>query len=62
MLDILKIYEDMDGAEGKSGVRDLLTDILHYCRGEEYTFEEVLESAQEVFNEEIQAQGDKDIF
>jgi hypothetical protein len=49
---IVKEYVDRDGTINYGAVRDLLTDIMHYCNYCDIHFEDRLEGAREVFNEE----------
>ena len=44
--------DGMDEGALRSGVRDVITDILHVCDEEDFDVDLIIESAREVFNEE----------
>ena len=44
--------DGMDEGALRSGVRDVITDILHVCDEEGFDVDLIIESAREVFNEE----------
>jgi hypothetical protein len=50
--DIVLRYEQIGETNKEGAVRDLLTDIMHYCEANNIDFNDRLESAKEVFREE----------
>jgi len=52
LITLILKYKDTDSSDNRTAVRDILTDILHYCDEEAINFPEVLEEATEVYNEE----------
>ncbi len=45
-------YRDLDGTDASSAVRDILTDLMHFCQDNKINFNDTVESAEEVFIEE----------
>ena len=52
LITLILKYKDQGSPDNKTAVRDILTDVLHYCDEECIDFTEVLEGATEVYNEE----------
>lgn len=46
-------YKEIDGTTEEGAVRDILTDLLHYCEKHDIDLDERLESAKEVFQQEL---------
>ena len=49
----VKKYKKVDGSSEKCAVRDILTDLMHYCAKNNIDFNERLLGATDVFNQEI---------
>jgi hypothetical protein len=52
----VKKYKKADGTDDKSAVRDILTDLLHFCNKHNIDFNERLLGANEVFDQEIDSE------
>jgi len=52
LITLILRYKDEGSPDNRAAVRDILTDILHYCDEEAIDFPEILDSATEVYNEE----------
>ena len=50
---VVKKYQKIDGTTEKSAVRDILTDLLHFCEKNDIDFSDCLKNANEVFDQEI---------
>jgi hypothetical protein len=49
---IILDYMNKDGINNSSAVRDLLTDVMHFCENQNIDFFERVQSAIDVFKEE----------
>lgn len=49
---IILDYMNKDGVNNSSAVRDLLTDVMHFCENQNIDFFEQVQSAIDVFKEE----------
>jgi uncharacterized protein (UPF0335 family) len=52
-------YEKLTGSEGRSSVRDMLTDLMHLCDARGFDFDEALDGAREVYEQEIAQNEEK---
>jgi hypothetical protein len=51
---LLKKYKGRCGCTTPAAIRDLLTDIMHICRFEVVDFDERVQSAREVYDQEVE--------
>ena len=54
LKELIKFAQDRGECPTKGAIRDILTDMMHICKEQGIDFDERLESAREVYNEELE--------
>jgi len=52
LITLILKYQEKDGSDGQQTVRDIVTDIRHYCDEQGYDFQEVIKGSKEVYDQE----------
>ncbi len=53
---VVNKYKKSDGTDDQSAVRDILTDLLHFCEKNNLDFNKLVEHAMEVFDQEVDSE------